>query len=70
MMIWSWQSVPVGKTADGLGEEYVIMAKNPYGKNVVRQLSYKPELITPDEMASHVRSAISSMEKEIERLTR
>ena len=68
-MIWTWQCIPVGKTADGLGEDIVIMAKNQWGKNVVRQLSYKPDLIGPDEMASYVRSAIASMEKEIERLT-
>ena len=65
-MIWYWESISLGKTKDGLGEEYLLLAKNAAGVMVRRTLAHKPMLVNDFDMATAVQITLRGMLKEIE----
>lgn len=65
--MWYWQCVDLGPAKGITGTDYVIIAKNAAGHNYTRSLRHCPDLITDDEMVWHIRGAIKSIIKEIQR---
>lgn len=60
-----WKAFNLGKTKDGFGTVYMIMAENEGMHNAIRTLEYRPDLVPDSEWVWHCRGAINSMMKEV-----